>query len=252
LNGGGFNSGLPSESADWEPDAIFQLGGAFDTTQGLQRWGFELDMPFYTWASVIVNGRVVATDYAPDSGWLVATPGVALTPNEFPGGTHLIEELPIGLGFDHGGSLPLRVSMTVPHGWTVGGPWSSESESNTRLEFGVVGHPWDGCPDTIEPTLGPSYDDLVMYLTDLPLIDISESTDVTVDGYQGRYLRYSGVDKEFDCYSGSPIPIGVHSEAWILDLDGVRLVIAALSDEAPSEAVRAEVRKIVESIQIEP
>ena len=37
-------------------------------------WGFELDMPFYTWASVIVNGRVVATDYAPDAGWLVATP----------------------------------------------------------------------------------------------------------------------------------------------------------------------------------
>ena len=37
-------------------------------------WGFELDMPFYTWASVIVNGRVVATDYAPDAGWLVARP----------------------------------------------------------------------------------------------------------------------------------------------------------------------------------
>jgi hypothetical protein len=249
LLGGGFQAGLPTDSADWEPDAEFRFGGAVNTTQGSQGWGFELDMPFYTWASVIVNGRVVATDYAPDSGWLVATPGVPLTPNQFPGGTYLIEELPIGLGFDDGGSLPLRVSMTVPHNWTVGGPWG---EGDTSLDIGVVGHPWDGCPDTIEPTLGPSYDDLVMYLTDLPLIDISESTDVTVDGYQGRYLRYSGVDKEFDCYSGSPIPIGVHSEAWILDLDGVRLVIAALSDEAPSEAVRAEVRKIVESIQIEP
>ena len=32
-------------------------------------------MPFYAWASVIVDGRVVATDYAPDAGWLVATPG---------------------------------------------------------------------------------------------------------------------------------------------------------------------------------
>ena len=31
-------------------------------------------MPFYTWASVIVNGRVVATDYAPDAGWLIAKP----------------------------------------------------------------------------------------------------------------------------------------------------------------------------------
>ena len=26
--------------------------------------------PFYAWASVIENGRVVATDYAPDVGWL--------------------------------------------------------------------------------------------------------------------------------------------------------------------------------------
>jgi hypothetical protein len=132
LNGGGFWSGLLTESADWEPDAKFGFGGAIDTTQGLQSWGFELDMPFYTWASVIVNGRVVATDYAPDSGWLVATPGVALTPNEFPGGTYVIEELPIGLGFDDGGSLPLRVSMTVPHDWTVGGPWSRESDPGTH------------------------------------------------------------------------------------------------------------------------
>ena len=110
MNGGGFKSGLPPDSADWEPDAIFRFSGAVETTQGSQAWGFELDMPFYTWASVIVNGRVVATDYAPDSGWLVATPGVPLvplTPPRFPGGTYLIEELPIGLGFDDGASLPL-------------------------------------------------------------------------------------------------------------------------------------------------
>jgi hypothetical protein len=249
-NGGGFNAGLPPESADWEPDATFQFGGTFDTTQGSQGWGFELDMPFYTWASVIVNGRVVATDYAPDSGWLVATPGVAITPNQFPGGTYLLEELPIGLGFDDGGSLPLRVSMTVPHNWTVGGPWG-ESDGNIRLDISVVGHPWDGCPDTIEPTLGPSFDDLVSYLADLPQIDISESTDVTIDGYRGRYLRYTAVDKWFDCFSGSPIGRAPHSEAWILDVDGVRLVIAALWEEAPSETVRSEVRQIVESIHFE-
>jgi hypothetical protein len=29
-----------------------------------------LRSPFYAWASVIVGGRVVATDYAPDEGWL--------------------------------------------------------------------------------------------------------------------------------------------------------------------------------------
>jgi hypothetical protein len=252
-NGGGFNSGLPSDGLDFEPDATFEFGGAFETTQGSQGWGFELDMPFYTWASVIVEGRVVATDYAPDSGWLVATPGVPLTPPRFAGGTYVIEELGVSLGFDDGGLLPLHVSMTVPHDWTVEGPWSRGPEvGNTRLEFGVVGHPWDGCPDTIEPTLGPSFDDLVRYLADdVPQIAISESTDVTVDGYRGRYLRYTTVDKWFDCFSGSPVPSARDSEAWILDVDGVRLVIAALSDEARSETVRSEVRQIVESIHFE-
>ena len=54
-------------------DAGFVFSGATETTTGSASWGFELDMPFYAWASAIVDGRVVATDYAPDTGWLVAT-----------------------------------------------------------------------------------------------------------------------------------------------------------------------------------
>ena len=82
-------------------DAVFLFGGARETTTGSAGWGIELDMPFYTWASVIVDGRVVATDYAPDAGWLVATRGVR------PGGTFLL-----GDPFPH-------LSMTVPEGWTM-------------------------------------------------------------------------------------------------------------------------------------
>jgi hypothetical protein len=46
--------------------AFLNFGG--DTAGG----GFHggLVDPFYAWASVIVDGRVVATDYAPDVGWL--------------------------------------------------------------------------------------------------------------------------------------------------------------------------------------
>jgi hypothetical protein len=36
--------------------------------------GMKFDVPFYVWASVIVDGRVVATDYAPDVGWLLPSP----------------------------------------------------------------------------------------------------------------------------------------------------------------------------------
>ena len=52
-------------------------------------------------------------------------------------------------------------------------------------------------------------------------------------------------------FLGIPIPSARHSEAWIVDFDGVRLVIAAFWEEAPSETVRSEVRQIVESIQFE-
>ena len=79
----------------------------------------------------------------------------------------------------------------------------------------------------------------------MPQIDISESTDVTVDGYRARHLTYAGVDKWFDCFSGSPIE---GSESWIVDVDGVRVVISAVSDEAPSEAKRSEIHDIVASI----
>ena len=113
-------------------------------------------MPFYTWASVIVNGRVVATDYAPDSGWLVATPGVALTPNKFPGGTYLLEELPIELGFDDGGSLPLRVSMTVPHDWTVGGPWGESDPGTPALNSRSSGTPGMAAQTRSNRTSGPA------------------------------------------------------------------------------------------------
>jgi hypothetical protein len=48
--------------------ALFDFGGG-DTTTG-EPFGGRLEGPLYAWASVIEHGRVVATDYAPDVGWL--------------------------------------------------------------------------------------------------------------------------------------------------------------------------------------
>ena len=42
------------------------------------------DSPFYAWTSVIVDGRVVSTDYAPDVGWLVPDPQVDSSPTSTP------------------------------------------------------------------------------------------------------------------------------------------------------------------------
>ena len=263
-NGGGFKSGLPSESAGFGPDASFRFGGAIETTQGSQGWGFELDMPFYTWASVIVNGRVVATDYAPDSGWLVATRGAT------PGGTVLL-----GDPYPH-------LSMKVPAGWKGDDGYLRRGECNgfgpCDVRFEVIDGPDDLCSGAIKPPLGPSFDDLVTYFAGLPMIEISESADVTVDGFRGTHLQVhlatrlrelaneSGLDpglfdsvvSDVGCAEG---PIGdmlrdmlmweayddmgeAYNSVWILDVDGVPVLISSQSDTA-------EIRQIVESIHFE-
>ena len=87
--------------------------------------------------------------------------------------------------------------------------------------------------------------------TDVAL-KISENTDVTVDGYRGRYLEYTATVRDDNC--GLPVwPATTHddshefTQAWILDVDGVRLVIHA-SAPTSMETAKAELRRIVESI----
>jgi hypothetical protein len=247
-NGGGFKGGYPRGS-----DAGFRFGGAVETTQGSQGWGFALDMPFYTWASVIVDGRVVATDYAPDAGWLVATRGAR------PGGTFLL-----------GDPFP-DLSMTVPDGWTISEThWTFPGDAGelSRVTCGDLPRDFPGdvsydplcasvafvvtddlkelCGDTIEPPLGSSFDDLVTYVAALSKVVVSE--DVTVDGYRGTHLRLAEAgDCVFDRYE----------DVWILDVDGVPLMIAsvphgdALPADIPEAAVKTEIRQMVESIHFE-
>ena len=233
-------------------DVDLRFGGNTEVAgKGGVAWGIQLDMPFYTWASVIVNGRVVATDYAPDTGWLVATPDAK------PGGTYVLDN-----------EFPLRLSMSVADGWEVddlhdNAEGLSRDKGRTGILFLIVESPYEEACDpwagTIDPPLGPSVDDLVSVLDGLPLIDISENRDVTLDGYRGKYLEYTKRAAEIECGDGgwgawptnSQRDVDEYNQVWILDVDGVRLVIDAFSTSS-SETVRAELRHNVESIVIEP
>ena len=257
LLGGGFQAALPTDGAEWGTDATFRFAGAIETTQGLQEWGFELDTPFYTWASVIVNGRVVATDYAPDAGWLVATSGVAL------GGTFLLE-----------GPF-LDLSMTVPEGWTARsanelsrvacgdlgghvGPDESYRADCARVAFDVIGDPlqWlEPCENTVEPPLGSRFDAFVTCVASRGREGngyggaIISSENVTVDGYRGKHFEYSPIERSAGC----PYDCG---DVWVLDVEGVLLMIGSLptgdlDGDIPREAVQAEIRQMVESIHFE-
>jgi hypothetical protein len=220
--------------------------------------GIELDMPLYAWASVIQDGRVVATDYAPDVGWLLPLPDAK------PGGTFVLDE-----------PFPVRLSMRVADGWTLnrgehykipdgyGGVALDRDSGNTGLAMLIVDQPAkDACdPSAGTIDLGPSVADLATFLAGLPLVDMSVNTDVTIDGYRGKYLEYRRTGRQEECGWGdlgnwpaiSQGDIDESHQVWILDVDGVRLVIAAFSrDSTSSETVKAEFRRIVESIQIEP
>jgi hypothetical protein len=194
-------------------------------------------MPFYTWASVIVHGRVVATDYAPDAGWLLATPGSR------PGGTFLL-----GDPFPH-------LSMTVPDGWAGEARGvcrgTCEGDVTALVRFDVIDDPKDVCFGAIKPPGGPSFDDLVAYLAGLPSIEISESTDVTVDGFRGKHLQYTSVGSDVDC-AVAGVSITAFDNLWILDVDGVHLLIVSGSLGNITEGdVTAEIRQMVDSIRFE-
>ena len=62
-----FDPFFPGSAPYTTTGAMISFGGAYAGGGGNP----GLVDPFYVWASVIENGRVVATDYAPDVGWLL-------------------------------------------------------------------------------------------------------------------------------------------------------------------------------------
>jgi len=201
---------------------------------------------FYAWSSVIVNGQVVATDYAPDVGWLDRSPDAKTLPK--PGGPYVLHDL----RDPDRGPFP-QVSMTIPDGWILH-RWAELTRGKkTAVRFEVIDSPGNPCTDRIKPFRGHGFDDLVRYFKALPNIDISEMRYDTVDGYRAAYVEYRPKGLvECGPDPAGPIPLeDGYNETWILDVDGVPLAIAASYGSAPTESIRSEVRQIVESIHIE-
>ena len=93
------------------PDPDTDNDGARFNIWGGATYGGTLGRPFYAWASVIEDGRVVATDYAPDVGWLVSSRHADTTNS---GPTPRVEGSP-------GPTPRVRDDPNVPGGrlWTV-------------------------------------------------------------------------------------------------------------------------------------
>jgi hypothetical protein len=186
-------------------------------------------------------------------------------------------------------STPLRVVYEVPEGWSQWfGALKFRDDAvvmvNITTVTNLVTH---GCTDHSwqDPPVGPSVDDLATALADLaPFRVTSPPEDVTIYGYRGKHLELTvpdlevvgqGDDRGFaDCTDGNlkswvaPIdvqegegdafngyndnPPGDTEEFWILDVNGTRLMIEALSLPSSSPEDVAEMRAILDSIRIEP
>lgn len=177
------------------------------------------------------------------------------------------------------------VLVTVPDGWNNGGwlinkPTPDHEVPPISIQLWdveeVFGHPcqWDG---TLMPP-GSTVDDLATALATVPDRNATEPVDVTLGNYSGKYLEWSvpadqeydefgnavGCDRsegigEFRSWTGDGMAslryhqgTGQLDRLWIMDIEGSRIVIDAFEMPYATDADRAELTQVVESIRFEP
>jgi hypothetical protein len=167
----------------------------------------------------------------------------------------------------------LNATLTVPAGWTnldLRGVITGEGDSFRVVTFWpfptdferVYSDPCRWKTSIIDPPVGRTVDDLANALAAQALRGDATPTDVTIDGFQGKYLEMSvPTDIDFaDCDDGQFYSWGGRFHqgpgqidgVYILDVDGQRQVLIAHHMPGVSEAELAEQQAIVDSIDLSP
>jgi hypothetical protein len=174
-------------------------------------------------------------------------------------------------------------------GYSVEAPsgWSSDGHFVVKSSGGVIGlSVWDVTQVPRDPCQwkgnlsdpGPTVDDLVQALVAQRLRNATTPTDVTLAGYHGQYLEWSVpadmvVTGDADFAGCSVQPSNGHHDfiswlhsgggsryqqvagqvdrLWVLDVGGQRLVVDATYSPDTTEADRAELGQIAESLRFE-
>jgi hypothetical protein len=169
-------------------------------------------------------------------------------------------------GANEGGPGSVPVTYTVPFGWSSNGWGVLKGALRSGVIFVNVGNIYnDSCPSVLlDPPVGPTVDDLVSAWANLPVLNATAASDVTVDGFHGKQIEFTVPDygvadcrdemylvqeKDIDgpTYPATPTQ---HQKVWIIDVDGTRLVIIALSFPSTSPQDRAAIDEILASVQI--
>jgi hypothetical protein len=186
---------------------------------------------------------------------------------------------------DRDPSTPLRVEYEIAdtgwEQWDGAVKFSGEDGHVAATIVTVTNLVNHGCRDhsPADPRVGPTVENLATALAELkPFQVTSPPADVTMYGYRGKHLELTvpdlpaedrGNDLLFftECDRGqlhswiAQDPVdgfygysgpGYTEEFWILDVEGTRLVIAAERSPDRPQKDLAELRAILDSIQIEP
>jgi len=164
----------------------------------------------------------------------------------------------------------ISFTFTVPAGWEGFGNIGVLPEQGAAgpdgmgMGFNLVTDLYsDPCTGSPVVTVGPSVEDLATAFQDQTGHESTTPTDVTLSGYSGKRMDLimpSGDDYEA-CYGvGQTVWVGsIHAQGpgnvwhlWILDVDGLRVVILAQDNPETSGKDKAELQAIVDSIEIEP
>lgn len=169
----------------------------------------------------------------------------------------------------------LRLEITIPDGWEAPpdsdvihpeGPGSSEGPDGAALIIGWsnrAGLHSDPClPAEYEApdiAVGPTVEDLVDAIRAHPLLEVSEPVDVELGGYRGRFLTLTAPSDISRCDSWRPWEPGIYAQGpgniwnlWIIDVDGLRMVLLAQEFPGTPAEDKAELREMVESIRFLP
>jgi hypothetical protein len=167
--------------------------------------------------------------------------------------------------------IPFELRFTVPDGWQ-----SRDVEvfgDEVSVGFHLAGNTYsDPCGRVLmDPPTGPTIDDLADALAALPGFDATEPRPVTADGLaDARFLELAVRDDAGcetpglwadppDSYNGEGVVGGPawgadlpNMKVWILDVDGVRLVVSGLWSDTATQAALDQLQGVLNSVRIVP
>ena len=179
-------------------------------------------------------------------------------------GVYVLDEFPVDIAFD--------IPDGDPPGWHVGRSdadhaivlWFTPPEITYGFTFWNVdtvhAFPCDSPIGGLKPPIGPTVDDFVAALLNLPGFQATAPVDVTVGDLHGKEVELTALRSGGDCQSMALGEAGDELDrspgqavrVQVVGADGIRIVMHTIEPAERDAAVEAELDVILDSIRVEP